>query len=91
MSFKLTLDVEIGADTEGDFYNEIVAQNAGEAIQELANGNAIEFANVTAEQKKNFVLKKLSEQFANIYNNSKLEREVQVFRAQKIAERSVTK
>lgn len=91
MAFQLTLSVEIGSDTENDFYNEIVAQNAGEAIQELSNGNAIEFANVTADQKKDFVLKKLSEQFANIYNNSKLEREVQIFRAQKIAERGVTK
>lgn len=91
MPFQLILDINIGADTESDFFDEIVSQNEGDAIQALANGKALDFSKVTAQQKSDYVRAKMGEQFANIYFNAKLEREVQNFRASKIAERGVTR
>lgn len=82
MPFDITLSIDLGDDTENDFFNEIVAQNEGEAIQTLAQGKATNFANVTAQQKKDFVLERLAQQFANIYFNSKDERTLQALRTQ---------
>jgi len=80
--FDLTLTLDLGPDTEEDFFNEIVAQNEGEAVQVLARGKLSDFVNVTAQQKKDYVTTKLAEQFANIYFNSKDERALMTLREQ---------
>ena len=85
--FNLVLTLDLGNDTEEDFFNEIVAQNEGEAIQALALGKLSDFAKVTAEQKKDYVVKKLSEQFANIYFNAKDDRELIALRQRLQADR----
>lgn len=87
MGFQLVLDIDITPDTEKDFFDEIITQNEGEAIQALAAGKRLGFENVTDQQKKDFVVTKLAQQFANIYQNAKLEREVNEFRQHKLAER----
>lgn len=86
MAFSITIEINT-SDTEKQFIDEIISQNSGDAIQVLANGRALDFQNVTDEQKKQYVLGKFGEQFTNIYENTKLEREVDNFRRAKIAER----
>lgn len=89
--FDLTLTLDLGADTEEDFFNEIVAQNEGEAIQSLARGKLSDFVNVTPQQKKDYVTAKLAEQFANIYFNSKDERALMALREQLQSARKAVK
>ncbi len=88
--FILQVPVSISGD-EKDFYNELVALNEGQAVQELAGGKIRDFANITDAQKKDFALKQIGNTFSNVYENSKLESEVQAFRAQKQAEREAAK
>lgn len=86
MAFSITIQIDTN-DTEKQFIDEIISQNSGDAIQVLANGRALDFQNVTDEQKQQYVLAKFGEQFTNIYENTKLEREIDIFRRAKIAER----
>lgn len=88
--FILQVPVSISGD-EKDFYNELVALNEGQAVQELAGGKIRDFANITDQQKKDFALKQIGQTFSNVYENSKLESEVQAFRLQKQAEREAAK
>lgn len=89
--FDLVLKLDLGLDTENDFFDEIVAQNEGDAIQALALGKLSDFAKVTPEQKKEYVITKLSEQFANIYFNAKDERTLIALRQQLQASRKAGK
>lgn len=82
MPFDLVLTLDLGMDSENDFFDEIVAQNEGEAIQALAFGKLSDFAKVTPKQKKDYVVQRLSEQFTNIYFNAKDDRALQSFRQQ---------
>lgn len=87
MAFEIVITINTN-DSKQQFIDEIIAQNQGDAIQVLAQGDAIKFASVTPAQKEAYVLAKFSEQFTNIYENTVLEREVNSFRTTKRQERS---
>lgn len=86
MIFDLTIKLDISG-TEKDFINEIITQNIGEVMADLVNGDPIKFADVTFDQKKEWVLNKLGEQFENIFEKSILERKLNLIRQNKHAER----
>ena len=88
--FIIQVPISISGE-EKDFFAELTALNEGQAIQELANGKARDFGNITDAQKKDFVIKQIATTFSNAYENSKLETEVQAFRAKKQAERDAAK
>lgn len=85
VSITLQLDIQ---DTEQDFYNQIVADNEGLAIQELSGGKLLDFLDVTPQQKKDFALKLLSNDFAQRYNNAQVEKLVHQFRNAEVAKRN---
>ena len=86
MAFQIQITIDTN-DSKETFINEIIAQNQGDAIQVLAQGDAIKFATVTPAQKESYVLAKFGEQFTSIYENTVLEREVNTFRQTKRDER----
>ena len=86
MIFDLTTRVDISG-SEKDFVNEVITQNIGEVMADLVKGDPIKFAELTFDQKKEWVLHKFAEQFENIYENSVMERELNLIRQTRHAER----
>lgn len=86
MIFDLTIRVDISG-SEKDFVNEVITQNIGEVMADLVKGDPIKFAELTFDQKKEWVLHKFAEQFENIYENSVMERELNLIRQTRHAER----
>jgi len=90
MPFNITITID-SPDGEQDFYNQIVADNEGRAIQELSAGKLLDFVSVTDAQKKDFALKLLGRDFTQRYNNAQIEKAVSAFRAAEQAKRNPTK
>ncbi len=76
------LEIPVNAD-EKDFFNMIVNDNEGEAIQTLANGKALEFVKVSDDQKKSFCVALLSRDLTNRFIAAQVEKDVQTFREQR--------
>lgn len=86
MAFTISINIDT-TDSEQDFYNQIVADNEGEAVQTLAKGKLLDFLSVTDEQKKTFALGLLSRDFTQRYNNAQVEKAVTAFRAAELEKR----
>lgn len=74
------IEIELGEDTEKDFINQIISEREGDAIQTLAGGKLRDWENVTDQQKKDYALKAIGEQYSLAYQNASDEKKTQAFR-----------
>lgn len=88
VTLTLTLDIDA---TEKEFFDQIIEDNEGQAIQALGQGRVSKFNEATAEQRKNFCLDLLARDYSQRFINAQDEKAVRALREQRQLEREAKK
>ena len=86
----ITLQLDIDA-TEKEFFDQIIEDNEGQAIQALGNGRVSQFNKATEEARKNFALGLLASDYTQRFINAQDEKAVRALRQQRQEEREARK
>lgn len=87
---EITLNLDIDA-TEKEFFDQIIEDNEGQAIQTLGNGRVANFNKATDEQRKAFCLDLLARDYSQRFINAQDEKAVRALREQRQLEREAKK